>query len=118
MFAMAQPREGRLRILAVSTGQRCKAQPDHSDDDGIGRPDGSQPVVGRDGAGGTPRADHRPAQPMVRRRSSAPRRRNKFLTASAAIPGSRTPDEAQAMFLKDIKEWDEYIRMAKIEPQG
>ena len=27
-------------------------------------------------------------------------------------------DEAQAYFLKDIARWGEYVKIAKIEPQG
>ena len=28
------------------------------------------------------------------------------------------PDEAQAYFLQQIKDWADYVRLAKIEPQG
>jgi tripartite-type tricarboxylate transporter receptor subunit TctC len=40
----------------------------------------------------------------------------KFLADYGADPMIRTPDEAQAMFELAIKEWGEYVRMAKIEP--
>ena len=29
-----------------------------------------------------------------------------------------TPDEGQARLLQDVKNWAEYVRIAKIEPQG
>jgi hypothetical protein len=29
-----------------------------------------------------------------------------------------TPEEAQAYLLQQIKDWGEYVRVAKIEPQG
>jgi tripartite-type tricarboxylate transporter receptor subunit TctC len=41
----------------------------------------------------------------------------KFLNDSGADPMIRTPEEAQAMFLAAIKEWGDYVRMARIEPQ-
>jgi tripartite-type tricarboxylate transporter receptor subunit TctC len=41
----------------------------------------------------------------------------KFLAASGADPMIRTPEQAQAMFQTAIKEWGEYVRMAKI-PQS
>jgi tripartite-type tricarboxylate transporter receptor subunit TctC len=40
-----------------------------------------------------------------------------FLNASGADPMIRTPDEAQKMFQIAIKEWGEYVRLAKIPPQ-
>jgi len=38
----------------------------------------------------------------------------KFLALSGAEPMIRTPDEAQAMFQKAIKEWGDYARIAKL----
>ncbi len=29
-----------------------------------------------------------------------------------------TPDQAQALFLKEIDNWAEYVRLAKIVPSG
>ena len=42
----------------------------------------------------------------------------KFLNGIASDPWIATPDEAQAYFLQEIKEWGEYVKVAKIEPQG
>jgi hypothetical protein len=42
----------------------------------------------------------------------------KFLDSIASDPWTLTPDEAQAYWRKDIDEWKEHIRTAKIEPQG
>jgi hypothetical protein len=36
----------------------------------------------------------------------------------ASDPWMLTPDEAQAALQKEIKDWQEYVRIAKIEPQG
>ena len=41
-----------------------------------------------------------------------------FPQTIASDPWMTTPDEAQAYFLKDIARWGEYVKIAKIEPQG
>jgi hypothetical protein len=41
-----------------------------------------------------------------------------FLNKFGGDPYVNTPDKAQEMFLKAIKEWGEHVRMAKIEPLG
>jgi hypothetical protein len=41
-----------------------------------------------------------------------------FLNRIASDPWVSTPNEAQAYFLEQIKDWGEYVRVAKIEPQG
>ena len=42
----------------------------------------------------------------------------KFLSNLGGDPLIKTPDEAQAMLLKDVENWRDYIRIAKITPQG
>ena len=42
----------------------------------------------------------------------------KFLTNFGGDPWVSTPDEGQARLLKDIKDWVEYVRIAKLKPQG
>jgi tripartite-type tricarboxylate transporter receptor subunit TctC len=41
----------------------------------------------------------------------------KLLNDSGADPMTRTPEEAQRMFQAAIKDWGEFVRLAKIEPQ-
>ncbi len=41
-----------------------------------------------------------------------------FSITIASDPWKTTPDEGQAYFLKDIERWGEYVKVAKIEPQG
>ena len=41
-----------------------------------------------------------------------------FLNSFGGDPWVATPEEAQARLLKDTKDWGEYVRVAKIEPQG
>jgi tripartite-type tricarboxylate transporter receptor subunit TctC len=41
-----------------------------------------------------------------------------FLNKFASDPWVSSPGEGQTYFLKDIGAWQDYIRIAKIEPQG
>jgi tripartite-type tricarboxylate transporter receptor subunit TctC len=41
-----------------------------------------------------------------------------FLNNFGGDPFISTPEEAQALFIKEDKAWAEYVRIAKIEPQG
>jgi tripartite-type tricarboxylate transporter receptor subunit TctC len=41
-----------------------------------------------------------------------------FLANIASDPWVSTPDEAQAYFRAQVKDWGDYVRIAKIEPQG
>jgi tripartite-type tricarboxylate transporter receptor subunit TctC len=42
----------------------------------------------------------------------------KFLNSFGGDPNIMDPAKAQKLFLEDIKNWGEYVKMAKIEPQG
>jgi tripartite-type tricarboxylate transporter receptor subunit TctC len=42
----------------------------------------------------------------------------KFLNSFGGDPLILSPEEGQALFLKSVKDWEEYVRMAKIEPKG
>jgi hypothetical protein len=42
----------------------------------------------------------------------------KFLTNFGGDPWVTTPDEGQARLLKDISDWADYVRIAKLAPQG
>ena len=42
----------------------------------------------------------------------------KFLSTLGGDPLIKTSEEAHAMMLKDIDNWRDYIRIAKIIPQG
>jgi tripartite-type tricarboxylate transporter receptor subunit TctC len=116
VFALAQQREGRMRILAVSTGQRLQANPD--------LPTMTESGVPMDLTGwwaamlpaGTPR-------PIVDKVNQwfteivQTEETKKFLNSFGGDPFINTPDAAQALFLKAITDWGNYVRIAKIEPQ-
>ena len=40
----------------------------------------------------------------------------KFLNSFGGDPYINTPEQAQALFERDVKAWGEYVRLAKIEP--
>jgi|MudIll2142460700_1097286.scaffolds.fasta_scaffold01859_5 tripartite-type tricarboxylate transporter receptor subunit TctC len=116
-YSMAQAREGRLRVLAVSSGRRLQASPDI--------PTMNESGVRMDLTGwwaamvpaGTPK-------PIVAKINEwfvqivKTDETKKFLNSYGGDPFIISPDEAQALFEKTEKEWGEYIKLAKIEPKG
>ena len=116
IFALSQVREGRLRALAVSTAERLKSQPTIPTMKESGIPMDLSLWWGVMVASGTPR-------PIIDKINQwftqivSTEETIKFLAASGADPMIRTPEQAQAMFQTAIKEWGEYVRMAKI-PQS
>ncbi len=117
VFSLAQQREGRLRILAVSTGKRLEASPE--------LPTMAELGIAMDLTGwwaamvpaGTPKpvidTIHRWFVQMVSSEET-----KAFLNSFGGDPYINTPERAQEMFETAIREWGEYVRMAKIEPAG
>jgi len=115
IFALAQQRAGRMRILAVSSGMRLQATPDI-------------PTMAESGIAmdltlwwGVMVPTATP-DPIVNKINGwfaeivkQPETR-KFLADAGADPMTVSPDEGQKMFQAAIKEWGEYVRLAKIEP--
>jgi tripartite-type tricarboxylate transporter receptor subunit TctC len=116
VYSLAQMREGRLRILGVSTNERLAAIPD--------LPTMSEQGVKMDVVGwwaamvptGTPQA----AKDKLREwfvQSVADPETKKFLNSFGGDQLQETPEQARKRFLQDIDNWKEYVRIAKIEPQ-
>ena len=117
VFALAQQRAGRLRILAVSTGERLAAVPD--------LPTMTEAGIKMDLTGwwaamvptGTP-------QPVIDQINKwfvqivSSDDAKKFLNSFGGDPYIEKPDVAHKRFIQDIKDWGDYVRMAKIQPQG
>jgi len=117
VFSLAQQREGRLRILAVSTATRLQANPD--------MPTMTESGVPMDLTGwwaamlpaGTP-------QPIIDKVNQwfteivKTDETTKFLNSFGGDPFINTPAAGQALFLKAIEDWGDYVRIAKIVPQG
>jgi tripartite-type tricarboxylate transporter receptor subunit TctC len=117
VFGVAQVRAGRMRILAVSTGERMQSAPDYPTFKELGHPID----IRNWWAGLVPAATPRPVVAQLGQWISsivASDEGKTFLAGIASDPWVSSPDEAQAFFLKQIEQWGEYVRIAKIEPQG
>jgi len=113
IFALAQAREGRIRILAVSTGKRLLSQPDIPTMTESGIPMDLSLWWGVMVPSATPRPIVDKINGWFSQIVSAPETK-KFLADSGADPLINTPEKAQEMFQTAIKEWGEYVRIAKI----
>jgi len=117
IFAASQERAGRLRILAVSTPVRLQANPNIPTMMEQGQ------TVNLTGwfAAMVPSQTPRPIIDQINKvfnQVTSSEEAKKFLNNIASDPWMLTPDEAQAALEKEIKDWHEYVRIAKIEPQG
>ena len=116
IFGLAQAREGRMRILAVSTAERLQSAPDIPTMSESGIPMDLNLWWGVMVPKGVPR----PIVNTINKWFSdivSTEDARKFLALSGADPLVRTPEQAQEMFLKAIPEWGNYVRIAKI-PQN
>jgi tripartite-type tricarboxylate transporter receptor subunit TctC len=116
VFALAQQREGRLRILAHSSGQRLASIPDI--------PTMTESGVPMDLTGWwavhLPSATPKPIVNQVNKwfnQILATQETKEFLNKFGGDPFISTPEEGQALFIKEDKAWAEYVRIAKIVPQ-
>jgi tripartite-type tricarboxylate transporter receptor subunit TctC len=117
IFSAAQERQGRIRILAVSTKERLQANPNIPTMTELGVP---MNVTGWFSAM-VPSATPRPIVDEINRmfnQVTATPEAKEFLNSIASDPWVTTPDEAQAYLVQEIKNWGEYVRLANIEPQG
>jgi tripartite-type tricarboxylate transporter receptor subunit TctC len=117
VYALAQQREGRLRILGVSTGQRLDATPD--------LPTMAEQGVPMDLTGwwaamvpqGTPKEAIDQINKWFVQVVGSPETKA-FLNKFGGDPLIETPAQGQARLLKDVDNWRRYIEVAKIVPQG
>jgi tripartite-type tricarboxylate transporter receptor subunit TctC len=117
VFSLAQQREGRLRILAVSTAKRLDAAADLPTMTELGIP---MDLTGW-WAAMVPTGTPKPAIDKIHRwfvEMVSTQETKAFLNKFGGDPYINTPEKAQEMFETAIKEWGDYVRMAKIEPQG
>jgi tripartite-type tricarboxylate transporter receptor subunit TctC len=113
IFGIAQAREGRLRILGVSSSNRLGTLPDVPTMKESGIPMDLNLWWGVMLAAGTPKPIIDKINGWFKQIVSSEDTK-KFLALSGADPLIHTPEEAQAMFQKAIPEWGEYVRIAKI----
>jgi len=116
ILAMAQARQGRMRLLAVGAAERMEAAPDI-------------PALAEFGysvdirswwAALVPIATPRP---VVERLNAlfnqvvGSAETKAFLNSIASDPWVTTPDEAQAYLRRQVDDWGDYVRIARIEKQ-
>jgi tripartite-type tricarboxylate transporter receptor subunit TctC len=116
VFSMAQQREGRLRVLAVSTAERMQSVPDIPTMTESGIPMHLEVQWGVMVPAATPDPIANKINQWFAEIVNAPDTR-KLLADAGADPMTRTPEEAQKLLQTAIVEWGEYVRFAKIEPQ-
>jgi len=117
VYAVSQHVEGRMRVLGVSSGQRLEAFPDW--------PTMAEQGVPMDLTGwwaalvpaGTPKPVVDQINGWFKEIVATPDAK-KFLNGLGGDAYIDTADNAQALFLKEIDNWREYVRLAKITPQG
>jgi tripartite-type tricarboxylate transporter receptor subunit TctC len=117
VFAMSQQREGRLRILAIASGERMASSPDVPTMKESGYP---MDLIGWFATmvpTGTPRPIVDQINAWVAKIQADPDT-PKFLNNFGGVPWITTPEQGQARLLKDIKDFAEYVRIAKLQPQG
>jgi tripartite-type tricarboxylate transporter receptor subunit TctC len=116
-YSMAQAREGRLRILAVSSGKRLQASPDIP----TMMESGVQMDLTGWWAAMVPAKTPKPIVAKINQwftQIVKTDETRKFLASYGGDPFIISPEEGQALFEKTEKEWGEYIKLAKIEPKG
>jgi tripartite-type tricarboxylate transporter receptor subunit TctC len=117
VFALSQARAGRLRMLAVSTPHRMQAVPELPTMTEAG-------VLGVEMMGWfaamVPMATPKPIVDTLNTWFNTVLKTDdakKFLNSYGGDPFISTPDEGQALLLKQIKEWEAFVQTAKIEKQ-
>jgi tripartite-type tricarboxylate transporter receptor subunit TctC len=117
VFALSQAREGRVRILAVSTPERMKATPEI-------------PTMTEEGIPGleliswfaamVPAKTPRPIVDKLNAWFNEILKTDEtraYLAKFGGDPFISTPEQAQALLAKQVKDWEGYVKIAKIEPQ-
>jgi tripartite-type tricarboxylate transporter receptor subunit TctC len=110
-------REGRLRILAVASGTRLASAPDVPTMTELGYP---MDLTGWFAAM-VPAATPRPVVDKINgwfNTILATEETRVFLRNAGGDPWISMPEEGQARLAKDIADWETYVRIAKLKPQG
>jgi tripartite-type tricarboxylate transporter receptor subunit TctC len=118
VYALAEQRKGDLRILAVSTADRLKANPDFPTMKELGVSD--LDLMGW-WAAMVPQGTPKPIADQINKwfdQVVATEETRKFLARFGGDQLTLPQDKAQELFLKDINNWADYVRIAKIVPSG
>jgi tripartite-type tricarboxylate transporter receptor subunit TctC len=114
--ALSQQRQGRVRILAVSSAKRMQALPNIPSMTESGIPMQLDLWWGVMVPAATPDPVVDKINKWFTEIVKMPETK-KFLNDSGADPMIRTPAEAQKMFQVAIEEWGQYVRLAKLPQQ-
>ncbi len=117
VLAVAQERGGRMKLLAVSTGERMQSAPQYPTMTESGYPMDLRGWWAGLVPAGTPKPVVDQLGAWISQIVSSDEGK-KFLANIASDYWVSSPDDAQKYFLEQIKQWGEYVRIAKIEPQG
>jgi tripartite-type tricarboxylate transporter receptor subunit TctC len=118
VFAIPRHRQGKLRILAVTSKDRMTTAPDIPSMDESGVP--GVDVMGWWGVAvptGVPQAIRDKISSAFLKMAEKPETKA-WLREFGGDPWVVGPAEAQAQMLKDIKSWAEYVLVANMEPKG
>jgi tripartite-type tricarboxylate transporter receptor subunit TctC len=118
VFSTAQQRQGKLRVLAVSSDKRLNAAPDFPTMIEAGIPGASMSLWW---AAMVPATTPKPVIAQLNKwfdQVTATEETKKFLNGFASDPWIATPEQAQEKLRQDEKAWAEYMRIGKLEPQG
>ncbi|HWL04408.1 MAG TPA: tripartite tricarboxylate transporter substrate binding protein [Xanthobacteraceae bacterium] len=117
IFGAAQARAGRVRLLGISMPERLQAMADIPTMSEQGVP---MSVIGGFAAmvpSATPQPIVDRIFAMFEQVTRTPEAKT-FLNTIASDPWVTTQPKAQAGFIEEVKAYGEYVRLAKIEPQG
>lgn len=117
IYALAQQREGRLRVLAISTKERIESHPELMTftEQGV-----AMDLVGWWAVfapAGTPRPVIDKLASLFNDIQKLPETKT-FLNTYGGDPWIFSPEEGQARLARDVKDWADYVKVGKIEPQG
>jgi tripartite-type tricarboxylate transporter receptor subunit TctC len=113
--ALAAERSGRVRILSIVIANRLPSRPDIPTMTELGYP---MDLMGWFAAS-VPQTTPKPIVNQINTWINtilASEEGKKFLIDVGSMPWASTPDEGQARLLKDIKDWVDYVRIAKLQP--
>jgi len=118
IFAIPRHREGKVRVLAISSKERMTAVPDIPTMDESGVP--GVDIMGWWGVAvpaGVPQPIKDKISGAFLKMAEKPETKEWLsnLGGDAWVVG---PAEAQAQMLKDVKNWADYVRVANMEPKG
>ncbi|HWL05218.1 MAG TPA: tripartite tricarboxylate transporter substrate binding protein [Xanthobacteraceae bacterium] len=114
--ALAQERQGRVRVLSIVVDERLPSTPDIPTMKELGYPMDLRGWFAAMVPSATPRPVVEKINVWINQILSTSEAK-KFLEDVGSVPWSSKPEEGQARLAKDIGDWVDYVRIAKLIPQ-